>query len=297
MPVTLPPSVHVEQGVGDAELLVIETPSGTARLHTSGAHLVSWVPTGGADVLWVSPRSAYTPGAAIRGGVPLCFPWFGPHPSGTGPAHGFARTSVWRLVEATDLPDDDAHPGGGVAVTLALTEQDVDPALTSVWPHPFEARVRLVVGRELSLSLAVTNTGGATFAVSEALHTYLAVGDVRRAIVTGLDGATYVDKVADDVRVQVGPVTLDGETDRAYTGTGGTTQVVEPGRPTVTVARSGSRSTVVWNPWAEKAAAMADVPDDAWPGFLCVETANALDDTLTVEPGETRTITARFTVG
>ncbi|NKX93914.1 D-hexose-6-phosphate mutarotase [Sanguibacter hominis ATCC BAA-789] len=296
MPVTLPPSVHVEPGVGDAELLVIETPSGTARLHTYGAHLVSWVPADGADVLWVSPRSAYTPGAAIRGGVPLCFPWFGPHPSGTGPAHGFARTSVWRLVEATDLPDDDAHPGG-VAVTLALTEQDVDPALTSVWPHPFEARVRLVVGRELSLSLAVTNTGGTTFAVSEALHTYLAVGDVRRAIVTGLDGATYVDKVADDVRVQVGPVTLDRETDRVYTGTGATTQVVESGRPTVTVAKSGSRSTVVWNPWVAKAAAMADVPDDGWTGFLCVETANALDDTLTVEPGETRTITTRLSVG
>ncbi|PFG37146.1 glucose-6-phosphate 1-epimerase [Flavimobilis soli] len=297
MTVTLPSSVRIEPGVGDGDLLVVETPSGTARIHTYGAHLVSWVPAGGADLLWVSPRTAYEPGAAIRGGVPLCFPWFGPHPSGTGPAHGFARVSVWRLVEATELPDDATHPGGGVAVTLELTEQDVDPALTSVWPHPFAARVRLVVGRELSLSLAVTNTGGQTFSVSEALHTYVAVGDVRRVIVTGLDGATYVDKVADDVHVQVGPVVLDGETDRVYTGTAATTQVVEPGRPTVTVAKSGSRSTVVWNPWAEKAAAMADVPDDAWTGFVCVETANAFDDSFAVEPGETRTITARFTVG
>lgn len=297
MPTPLPPSVRLEPGIGDADLLVIETPSGTARIHTYGAHLVSWVPAGGTDALWVSPRTAYEPGAAIRGGVPLCFPWFGPHPSGTGPAHGFARVSVWRLVEATSLPVDDTHAGGAVAVTLELTEQDVDPALTSVWPHPFVARVRLVVGRELSLSLAVTNTGSQTFSVTEALHTYLAVGDVRDVAVTGLDGVTYVDKVADDVRTQRGAVTLTGETDRVYTATAATVQVVEPERPTVTVTKSGSRSTVVWNPWAEKTAAMADMTDAGWQTFLCVETANALDDAVTVELGETRTMTTVLTVG
>ena len=241
MPVTLPPSVHVEPGVGDAELLVVETPSGTARLHTYGAHLVSWVPTGGADVLWVSPRSAYTPGAAIRGGVPLCFPWFGPHPSGAGPAHGFARTSVWRLVEATDLPDDDAHSGGGVAVTLALTEQDVDPALTSVWPHPFEARVRLVVGRELSLSLAVTNTGGTPFAVSEALHTYLAVGDVREVAITGLEEQPFTDRLGPGDQPPAGrALGINAETDRVYPQPG-TITVADPslGR-TISVTASGS---------------------------------------------------------
>lgn len=295
MPVTLPPSVRREPGVGDADVLILDAPSGTARLHLYGAHLVSWVPTGQDDVLWVSAASRYAPGAAIRGGVPLCFPWFGPHASGTGPAHGFARVSVWHLLEAADLPDD-AHPGGAVAVTLGLTEQDVDAALTTVWPHPFEARVRVVVGRELSVSLAVRNTGAQPFSVSEALHTYLAVDDVRSTSVEGLDGATYVDKVdGGEEHVQRGPVTFTGETDRVYTGTGSTTRLVEP-RRTVTVAKSGSRSTVVWNPWSEKAAQMADVPDDGWTGFVCVETANALDDTLTVDPGEVRTLTTRLSL-
>jgi D-hexose-6-phosphate mutarotase len=199
----LPATVRREPGIGCADLLIVEAPGSTARIHTYGAHVVSWVPRGAADVLWLSPLADSTPGAAIRGGVPLCFPWFGPHPTGGGAAHGFARVSVWRLVEAASAsasaPDGDlgaadgGHAADDVALTLELTEQDVDPTLATAWPHPFTARLRIVVGQRLTLSLTVTNTGDHPITVSEALHTYLAVGDVRRAEVRGLEGAVHVD--------------------------------------------------------------------------------------------------------
>lgn len=303
----LPATVRREPGIGGADLLIVETPGSTARIHTYGAHVVSWVPRGAADVLWLSPLADSTPGAAIRGGIPLCFPWFGPHPTGGGAAHGFARVSVWRLVEAASAaasasaPDGDVgaadggHAADDVALTLELTEQDVDPTLATAWPHPFTARLRVVVGRRLTLSLTVTNTGDHPITVSEALHTYLAVGDVRRAEVRGLEGAVHVDAADGGARRTLpGPVAIEGETDRVYLGTTAPVQVVEPGRPTVSVAKSGSGSTVVWNPGPERAAAMRDVPDDAWTSMLCVETANALDDALRLAPGETHTMTTRI---
>lgn len=297
MPVTLPSTVRLEPGVGDAPLVVVEHPAATARVHAYGAHVVAWAPAGAQDALWLSPHAVLAPGAAIRGGIPLCFPWFGPHPDGAGPAHGFARTSAWRLVGAEELADDEPRPGGAVVLTFELTPADVDPALLALWPHDFTARVEVEVGASLSVSLTTTNDGAEPVDLTQALHTYLAVDDVRRTRVDGLDGGPYLDKVDGDARqVQDGPVLFTGPTDRVYQGASSLLTVSEPGGRTVEVAKAGSSTTVVWNPWAEGAAAMRDVPDDAWTGFVCVEAANAADDAVRLPAGEAQTLATRLTI-
>lgn len=293
----LPRSVRLEPGVGDAPLVVVEHAAARARVHAYGAHVVSWTPSGGSEVLWLSPDAVLSPGSAIRGGIPLCFPWFGPHPTGAGPAHGFARTSMWRLVDACELADDADRPGGAVLLTFELTPADVDPALAALWPYDFTARVEVEVGASLSVRLTTTNDGGQGTDLTQALHTYLAVDDVRRARLDGLDGGPYLDKLEGDARqVQDGPVLFTGPTDRVYQGTSARLTVSDPGRRTLEVTKAGSRTTVVWNPWAEGASRMGDVPDDAWPGFVCVEAANAADDAIHLPAGDSHTLATRLTV-
>lgn len=296
MTVVLPSTVRLEPGIGDAPLVVVEHPAATARIHAYGAQVVAWAPAGSADVLWLSPDAVFAPDAAIRGGIPLCFPWFGAHPEGTGPAHGFARTSVWRLVEAAEV-DDSALAGGGVRLAFELSRADVAPELAALWPHDFTARLDVEVGASLTLSLTTTNHGGEAADLTQALHTYLAVDDVRRTRVDGLDGGLYLDKMDGGARqVQDGPVLFTGPTDRVYLGTSTLLTVSEPGGRTIEVAKAESRTTVVWNPWSSGAAAMRDVPDDAWTGFVCVEAANAADDAVRLPPGETQTLTTRLTL-
>ena len=297
MTVALPPTVHLAPGVGDAPLVVVDHPAATARVHTYGAHVVAWAPAGAGDVLWLSPDAILAPGTAIRGGIPVCFPWFGPHPAGAGPAHGFARTSTWRLVGAEDLPHDERRPGGAVRLTLELTRADVAPDAAALWPHEFTARLEVEVGASLTVSLTTTNDGPDAADLTQALHTYLAVDDVRRTRVDGLAGGPYLDKVAGDAReVQDGPVLFTGPTDRVYLGTSALLTVSEAGGRTVEVAKVGSSTTVVWNPWSADAAKMRDVPDDAWTRFVCVEAANAADDAVRLPAGETHTLTTRLTL-
>jgi glucose-6-phosphate 1-epimerase len=218
----------------------------------------------------------------------VCFPWFGPGPTLGSALHGFARTAPWSVLGAVEADD-------GVTVTLALSDADV--ADGSAWPHPFQARLDVRVGASLTLTLSVDNTGDGTITFQEALHTYLAVGDVRRVRVEGLADQPYFDRLADTtVPPQGAALQIVGETDRVYPQPG-TISVVDPvlGR-TLTVAASGSANAVVWNPWAAKAAAMPDFGDDEWPSTLCVETCNVLDRAVTVRAGSSSSMSVTFSV-
>lgn len=287
----LPPSVVLEAGEGGLERLRVTGPAGAAEIYLHGAHVTRWHPTGEDDVLFLSSRSRFTAGSAIRGGVPICFPWFGPHRTDpSAPAHGFARVLPWRLVAAHDDGDD-------VVVVLELTDSPATRA--SAWPHPFRATYRVTVGATLRLQLQVTSTADVPVTFEEALHTYLAVRDVRSVAVTGLEGTAYLDKTAGGTTVpgSAEPVRLTGETDRVYLGTRAGTTVHDPaGDRRVLVGKDGSDGTVVWNPWAEKAAAMADLADDEWTGMLCVETANLGGTAVTLAPGGSHTMTATLAV-
>lgn len=255
-----------------------------------GAHTWAWQPDGSEPVLWMSGKSAFEAGQPIRGGVPICFPWFGPGPSGDlQPAHGFLRLNEWELVEDSHTDD------GGVRVVHAI---DSDSAVSQPhWPHRFSARMSVTFGnRDVVLEFSVTNQDEQPITYEAALHTYLVVGDVRRTRVVGLDGARYYDKVAGEWLTQDGDVTISGETDRVYLSTDEVTlQDPELGR-SLRISKEGSANTVVWNPWVDKSAAMSDFGDDEWTGMLCIEAANALEDAITVEPGEVHTLVQRISL-
>ena len=289
----LPPSVTLADGAGGLPVVRVATAVATGEVYLQGAHVTAWQPTGADPVIWLSAGARFRPGAAIRGGVPLCFPWFGAgRTPGLAPAHGFARTAPWRLTGAAD-------DAGTVTLTFALTHDDVAGAPgVEHWPFRFEASYTVTLGADLTLALTVRNAGDEAFSFEEALHTYLAVPDARTATLDGLDGARYLDKTSGDGSgpvLQQGPVTFTGETDRVYRA-GWPTTLAGPASRAITITPANGADIVVWNPWAEKAAAMADFGDDEWTTMVCVETANALDDAVTLDPGQSHTLRATYGV-
>lgn len=289
---TLPSGVVLDTGLGGLARLSIDTGVCAAELYLHGAHLCRWQPRGQPHpVLWMSEASRFAAGAPIRGGVPICFPWFGPKAGDpSAPVHGVVRISAWSLDSVALEPD------GTVVVRLGLN----CGALES--PHvPRDLRLayELRLGDSLSMALTVTNSGDAPATFEEALHTYLAVGDVRQVSVAGLEGATYVDKVDGAKRKTQADalVTVAGETDRLYLDTGADVTLEDPGLGRrIRVEKTGSRSSVVWNPWVAKSKAMPDFGDDEWPGMICLETANAADNAVTVPPHASHTMTSTITV-
>jgi glucose-6-phosphate 1-epimerase len=255
-----------------------------ALVYLHGAHVASFRTSEHGELLWLSEKAVYAAGKAIRGGVPICFPWFGAHPADPKlPAHGFARTRAFRF-EGSELRGDN------VVAEFALSS---DADTLAVFPHAFAARLRVSVGRELSLAFEVENCGASNFDYELALHTYLGVSDVRSAQVTGLAGARYDDKVsgARDVLEGDAPLRFGGETDRVYTSSARVT-VNDAGRKRrLIVDKTSSSTTVVWNPWIDKAQRMADFGDDEWPGMLCIETANTSPHAIRLLPQSRHTTT------
>jgi glucose-6-phosphate 1-epimerase len=280
-------AIGFETGPGGFVRVVVTAPSAVGHVYLHGAHVTHYQPTGQQPLLFMSPRSQFAPGKAIRGGVPVIFPWFGPRAGGpSAPEHGFARIAEWS-VESVTRADD-----GSIAVVLGLEATD---ATRTTWPHDFRIRYRLVFGPRLEMGLEVENRSREAFTFEEALHTYLLVGDVRAATVSGLERATYIDKMDAMTRKTQGaePMRLGGAVDRVFLDTRTPCAVDDPvlGRRLV-VEKSGSATTVVWNPWSEKAKAMADLGAEAWLSMLCLETANAADNAVRLAPGERHHMTA-----
>lgn len=267
--------------------IAIATPLANAEVYLQGAHIARYQPAGAAPVLFLSEKTHLAPGKAIRGGVPIIFPWFGAragHPE--SPAHGFARTMEWELESLTSRNEGEIH------IVLRLTSNDITLAL---WPHEFTLRHRITIGAQLHMALEVENRGTVPFTFEEALHTYLTVGDVRSASVTGLENTAYLDKVDAGQRKREGtaPIRFTGETDRVYLGTTTACIVEDPALARrILVEKTGSATTVVWNPWIAKARSMSDFGDDEWPAMLCIETTNAAENLITLPPNSTHTMTA-----
>ena len=289
--VTLPASVSRVDGPGGLSKLTVASRRGAGEVFEQGAHLTAWRPAGAEPVVWLSRQSQYQAGRPIRGGVPVCFPWFAAHPSdAAAPMHGFARIRPWSLAAADDR-DGTVH--------LAFTLADDEVSRQTPWPHAFRAEFRVAFGDRLAMALDVANTGSAPVSIEAALHTYFAVRDIRAVEVTGLAGTEYLDKTDGLARKRQGstPLRFDGETDRLYLDTEAACAIHDAGlRRRVEVAKTGSRSTVVWNPWIAKAAAMPDFGDDEWTGMVCIETANVGQSAVRLEPGSHHTMTAVIAV-
>jgi glucose-6-phosphate 1-epimerase len=269
----------------------ISTPLAEAELYLQGAHLTHWAPLPHQPVLYLSPNSLFAPGKAIRGGVPVIFPWFGSRADGKpGPAHGFARTMEWTLEET--------RPINGGAVEIALTLSPSAVTRDFGYDH-FSARLRLTVGPQLEIELEIRNNAATTFVYEEALHTYFAIADITKVSLSGLEGTAYIDKTDGFKHKNLGnePLRIVKETDQVHLNTTSACVIHDPvWNRRITIAKSGSASTVVWNPWAEKIAGMSDMPPDGWKEMICVETANAADNAIHLAPGASHKLTASISV-
>ncbi|HLL47678.1 MAG TPA: D-hexose-6-phosphate mutarotase [Longimicrobiaceae bacterium] len=259
-----------------------------AAVYLQGAHVASWTDAAGTELLFVSARSKFEPGAAIRGGIPVIFPQFADQ--GPLPKHGFARTAAWEHVESgTD-------PGGSAWALLRLADTD---AMRALWPHAFRAELRVTLDAgSLAVALRVANTGDGVMAFTCALHTYFRVDDVRRAAVEGLRGVRYLDKLEAGAALTEEREAVDfaGEADRVYVAAPDRLRVRggASGRAVV-VEKQGFRDAVVWNPWEEGARGLPDMADDEYLRMLCVEPANAAEP-VHLAPGEEWTGTQRLRV-
>lgn len=267
----------------------VTAPHASATVYLQGAHVAHWQPAGQGPAIFVSRKSELAPGKPIRGGVPIAFPWFANrHDGKAGPSHGFARIQPWTLAFAA-LAGDDLH----LTFTLGPTEMSRELGFDR-----FRLAYQLTIGRALTMQLTVANDSDKPLVFEEALHTYYAVADVHEATVTGLEGITYLDKVDNfQAKTQQGVVTITGPTDRVYLNTAATCVLHDAaGKRRFTVAKTGSNTTVVWNPWESGAAKLPDMEASEWHEFLCVETVNAATNSVTLAAGASHTMRAHVSV-
>lgn len=258
-------------------------------LAQQGAQILSYRQHDQPPLIWLSPDAAYRRGQSVRGGVPICWPWFGDlrrnpeavqahYQQADAPAHGLVRAEDWQLL-GIDQEEE--------AVTLRLA---YDTRLTPLagWPQDARLTFTVCVAQELSMRLETLNRGSAPLAISQALHSYFAVSDVRQVSVEGMQGCRYLDTLLDwrELR-QVGEPAFTGETDRIYLDTPARMSIVDPGwGRRIHLDARGARSAVLWNPWVDKARRLSQFSDDAWQKMLCIETANVLDDIVQLKTDE-----------
>lgn len=279
----IPGLAEIVPGNGGLAKVRVTLPAAFAEIYLHGAQVTSWQPAGAQEVLFLSNVSRWEKGKAIRGGIPVCFPWFrGKADNPTAPAHGVVRTQAWKLTSLTNAQDT-------ATVTLAT---ESDEATRQWWPHEFRLVHRITIGKTLTLELTATNTGSTPMRYEEAQHTYYKVADVRTIQVAGLDGVSYLDNTDGNVqKKQLGDVAFTKATDNAYTDTRAALTLIDPGiGRQLQIEKQNSLTTVVWNPWEEGAKALADLGDDEWLQMACVEASNILDAAVTLQPGASHTL-------
>ncbi len=279
--------IEVDSGLIFAE---INNAHATASIALQGAHIATFQPNGEQPVIWLSKLAKFAPGKSIRGGVPICWPWFGPHKNDSKlPGHGYARTVPWEVLETKALAD------GSTFLSFGLIENDTTRAQ---WPHESTVQLEVTVGKALRVELVTTNTGKESFELGEALHTYFHISDVAQMTIRGLEQCEYLDKVKDFARfTQQDGIVIESEVDRVYVSTTAECVIEDKGlKRAIHIAKQGSNSTVVWNPWTEKADKMGDFGKDGHRGMVCVESGNARENVVTLAAGETHKLAVVYSV-
>lgn len=265
-------------------VLCIESEMSRCKIALHGGHVLSFVPAGSDDLLWVSEKAVYREGKAIRGGIPVCWPWFGAHPDDPlKPSHGIARVSVWEIAE-TGMEE------GMPFARLILESEQTD---REHFDYDYTLELKVVAGETLRLFLTTHNRDARPFPITEALHSYFAVSDIREVRVKGMDGRPYIDQLQQNQTfLQHGAITFGEEVDRIYR-TDRPCRIDSPAG-TYSLHSSGSRSSVVWNPWIDKAGRLSDFGDEEYREMVCVETANVGPDTVVVSPGACHTLAMKL---
>lgn len=283
-------SLSFVNGKGDIPVVVIKNRYASATISLQGAQLLSWIPAGEEDVIWLSEDATFAVGKSVRGGVPICWPWFGAHESNKKfPSHGFARTTPWQVLSTDALADGNTR----ISFTTQPTADNVE-----MWPANTTVQFQLTIGRKLELELITHNNGDQPITISQALHTYFKVGDVSKLKLHGLDDTDYLDKTDNLKRKhQRGPVTINEEVDRIYLDTTSDCVIEDKVlKRNIIIVKCGSHSTVVWNPWQELANKMGDLGEQGYKKMLCVESCNAAEDAVLVEPGKAHQLWVQYKV-
>jgi len=279
----------VVEGNSGLSKVVVTSQVATGEIYLHGSHVTAWAPAGARQVLFCSPNSLFMDGKAIRGGIPVCYPWFGDKSDNpTAPAHGLVRTRAWKLESVEPL-------GDAIAITTSIAS---GADTRQWWPFDYRLACRATFGRELRVEMTATNPGNLAYSIEEALHAYFLVGDVETLAVTGLDATRYIDKVDRFTeKLQAGDLHLSAETDRVYLDTTSDVEIIDSAwNRRISIRKHNSRDTVVWNPWTEKSVGMPDLGAGQWKNFVCVETANVGASAVQLAPGSSHTMAVEFHV-
>ena len=272
-------NVKIETNENGLQIFQVKTAESICKFSNYGAHVISFSNNGN-ELLWVSEKSYYQSGKAIRGGIPVCWPYFGKAPIDGEPAHGYARLFAWEVLEISDTEN------GEVFVRMQL-----DCAKLPAVYQNLELQIEFLIGKTLKINLTTTNVGDKDFVLSQALHSYFSVNDINKVHVAGLEDTDYFDSLTGKICRQSGLIEVAAEVDRVYLDTEKDCTLIEGDKPyQVIIKKSGSASTVVWNPWIDKSIRMADFGDDEYLNMICIETVNAKSDSRILNPSQSHTL-------
>jgi len=257
--------------------LEVKNEHSEAKIALQGAHLFHYQAKNKKPLLWLSEKAYFEKGKAIRGGVPICFPWFGPNTyDDTLPQHGFARNQIWKLMFSHELADGSTH------LQLMLTPNKETRAL---WDYNFLLILDVNIGSELSMTLTTMNCDSEAFEITQALHTYFNISNIKNVSIKGLKKSIYYDSLDNGLAKQHGAVTIEEEVDRVYFDAPSEIMLLD-GEKEIEISQEGSNSLVVWNPWNKKSEQMADMQNDGYETMICLESANVLKDFVLLAPDE-----------
>lgn len=272
--------------------LSVQNSLANATIALQGAHVMHWQPNKAKQpVLWLSSNARYTKGRSIRGGVPICWPWFGAHPTDSSYCpHGFARVIPWQLIESKQLEN------GATRLVLEMTQTDVAKRQLS---YAYRFQLVIIIGHTLRLEMKTTNLADHPFMIGEAFHTYFRISDIQHIQVTGLENLVFSDKVEGYQRnIQHGPLSFNQEIDRVYINSRRDLVIHDTGfERKIRITKSCSHTTVVWTPWQDKAAQLGDMGTaEEWRQMLCLESANAMENSVTIYPQDTHVMVSEYSL-
>lgn len=274
----LSPSVAIERTESGLEYLAVNSPLCQAKIFLQGAQLTEFIPVGKSNLIWVSQAEDYMEGKPVRGGIPICWPWFGVHKNSDWPIHGVARKLLWRADSVEETATE-------IRVKLTLPMLQVDE---QYWPYESTLAVEFVLSDQLTVQLTNTNTGKQAFTLTQALHSYFPTPEISNTTVDGLQGASYIE-FGEGPFAQTEVVGFARETDMVYTQATAT-QTINTPAGIIEVKRENSQSCVLWNPWVEKSKRLSNFNDEEYHTMLCLEAANVMEDAVHLEPGQSHTL-------
>lgn len=262
----------------------IKNSSAKAKIALQGAHIFEYVREDEDGILWLSEISDFEQGKAIRGGVPICWPWFGFNEDKNLPQHGFARIYMWEFIGSDEVSKDKTT----LIFRLTNNEQTL-----KIWDYKFELELKITISKELKMELKTTNMSESPFKISQALHTYFNVSHISEVIIKGLDKKPYLDALSWQKEIQNGDIYFEKEVDRVYQEVDTNLVLVDKNRE-IKIKNTNSTSAVIWNPWIEKTSKMSAMKENAYEHFVCIESANTFDDTRVIEPKKSHTLIAQI---